>query len=220
MNANHHPADDILLSYAAGSLDEPTSILIATHLALCPLCRQHVSGAETVGGELLNDVEPVSIEEGALESVLARLDEGDGEPINVSSARKMEQNELNLPRPLSEYIEGSIKSLPWRWLGPGVHYTPLAPDAKGPKAGLLRIAPGTRVPMHGHSGQEYTMVLSGGYTDMTGNYQRGDVEAAEHGLVHQPVADVGEECVCLVVTEGTLQPTGFFAKVLQPFFRI
>jgi len=73
--------------------------------------------------------------------------------------------------------------------------------------------------MHGHSGDEMTMVLAGGYTDATGNFQRGDVEAADDGLVHQPVADAGEECVCLVVTEGELQPTGMIAKVLQPFFR-
>lgn len=220
MNANHHPSEDILLSYAAGSLDEPTSILIATHLALCPQCRKHVREAESVGGELLNDVSPTEVDAGALEAVLARLDEGDGEKINVASPPKCEDNELNFPRPLHDYVGGSVKDLPWRWLGPGVHYAPIAQNAKGPKTGLLRIAPGTRVPMHGHTGNELTMVLTGGYTDATGNYKRGDVEAADDGMVHQPVADAGEECVCLVVTEGDLQPTGLIAKLVQPFFRI
>ena len=74
--------------------------------------------------------------------------------------------------------------------------------------------------MHGHSGNELTMVLAGGFTDATGSYARGDVESADDGLVHQPVADAGEECVCLVVTEGDLQPTGFIAKLVQPFFRL
>ena len=221
MTAHHHPSDDILLSYAAGSLDEPTSILIATHLALCPACREHVSKAESVGGELLNDVKPVAIQDGALDVVLARLDEGEGGQINIPApAVAPHDNDLNLPRPLTDYIDGSTKSLPWRWLGPSVHYAPIASHTKGPKVGLLRIAPGTRVPMHGHSGNELTMVLAGGYTDGTGNYTRGDVEAADDGLVHQPIADAGEECVCLVVTEGVLQPTGLIARLVQPFLRI
>ena len=75
MNASHHPSDDLLVSYAAGSLDEPTSILIATHLALCPVCRGVVSKAESIGGELLADVEPSDIDEEALNAVLNRLDE-------------------------------------------------------------------------------------------------------------------------------------------------
>lgn len=220
MNATYHPSDDILMSYAAGSLDEPTSILIATHLALCPVCRKQVSKAESIGGQLLNDVEPSKIDDGALDAVLARLDDGEGETITVSVPESAGDDSLNLPRPLKDYVNGSAKNLPWRWLGPGVHYAPIAPQANGPKVGLLRIAPGTRVPMHGHSGNELTMVLAGGYSDSTGSYKRGDVEYADDDLTHQPVADEGEECVCLVVTEGVLQPTGLIAKLVQPFFRI
>ena len=220
MNASHHPSDDLLVSYAAGSLDEPTSILIATHLALCPQCRAQVSSAESVGGELLDEVAPTALEGGALRAVMDRLDDADDEPIKVDVPALQSDHDLNLPQPLKHYVNGEAQSLPWRWLGPGVHYTPIAPGSKGPKVGLLRIAPGTRVPMHGHSGNELTMVLTGGYTDSTGSFSRGDVEAADDCMVHQPVADAGEECVCLVVTEGHLQPTGLVAKLIQPFFRI
>lgn len=221
MNASHHPSDDLLWSYAAGSMDEPSSILIATHLALCPACRSVVAKAECVGGALFEDVEPAAVQADALSSILARLDEeGESQPIRVQPVQPVEHDAIGLPRPLKDYVPKSVKALSWRWLGPGVHYSAIEMTAKGPKVGLLRIAPGTKVPMHGHSGNEMTMVLSGGYTDATGNYQRGDVEAADDGLVHQPIADAGEECVCLVVTEGELQPTGLIAKALQPFFRI
>ncbi len=220
MNASHHPGDDLLVSYAAGSLDEPTSILIATHLALCPVCRAQVSKAESIGGELLNEVEPTDVQQDALDAVLARLEETVDERTDDTEPTVVSDDGLNLPQPLKHYVDGSVKTLPWRWLGPGVHYAPVAPTAKGPKVGMLRIAPGARVPMHGHSGNELTMVLAGGYTDATGNFRRGDVEAADDGLVHQPIADAGEECVCLVVTEGDMQPTGLIAKLVQPFFRI
>lgn len=220
MNASHHPSDDLLVSYAAGSLDEPSSILIATHLSLCPVCRGVVALAEGVGGELIEEIDPSDIGTSALDAVLARLDEPEGFGSAVVEAfQEAEDDPISIPRPLKDYLPGTVKSLSWRWLAPGVHYTAIHTEAKGPKVGLLRIAPGTKVPMHGHSGDEMTMVLAGGYTDATGNFQRGDVESADDGLVHQPVADAGDECVCLVVTEGELQPTGMIAKVLQPFFR-
>ncbi|MBT5567275.1 MAG: histidine kinase, partial [Rhodospirillaceae bacterium] len=75
MNASHHPSDDLLWSYAAGSLDEPSSILIATHLSLCPVCRAVVAKAESVGGELFEDLASEDIEAGSLAAVLARLDD-------------------------------------------------------------------------------------------------------------------------------------------------
>ena len=222
MNASHHLSDDLLWSYAAGSLDEPSSILIATHLALCPKCRGIVAKAEQVGGELFDDVSPVEMQGGALDAVMARLDDVDDTVTEPSVTQPVAQYDdaIRLPQPLKDYVSGSVQSLPWRWLGPGVHYAAIAPHAKGPKVGLLRIAPGTKVPMHGHSGHEMTMVLAGGYSDDTGHFMRGDVEAADDEMVHQPVADAGEDCVCLVVTEGQLLPTGMIAKMLQPFFRI
>lgn len=219
MNASHHPSDDLLWSYATGSLDEPSSILIATHLALCPQCRSVVAKAESVGGELFEAVELAAVQPDALASVLGRLDDEE-EVVADTPVQDVQHDAIGLPRPLKDYVSAPVNSLPWRWLGPGVHYSSIDTASKGPKVGLLRIAPGTKVPMHGHSGNEMTMVLSGGYTDATGSFQRGDVEAADDGLVHQPVADAGEECICLVVTEGELQPTGMIAKALQPFFRI
>ena len=220
MNASHHPGDDLLVSYASGSLDEPSSILIATHLSLCPVCRGVVALAEGVGGELIEQIDLSDIGTSDLDACLARLDEPE-EFVGaaVETVDEAVDDTISIPRPLKDYLPGEVKSLPWRWLGPGVQYTAIHTEAKAPKVGLLRIAPGTKVPMHGHTGNEMTLVLAGGYIDATGNFQRGDVESADDGLVHQPVADAGEECICLVVTEGELQPTGIIAKVLQPFFR-
>lgn len=45
MTVRHHIGDDLLLSYAAGTLDEASSLLVATHLALCPHCRAQIGRA-------------------------------------------------------------------------------------------------------------------------------------------------------------------------------
>ena len=56
MTIRHHISDDLLVSYAAGSLAEGWSIAVATHLALCPSCRRRLSVAESIGGEMLETI--------------------------------------------------------------------------------------------------------------------------------------------------------------------
>ena len=53
----HHPSEALLLDYAAGNQDEPVSLLVATHLALCPACRATVERFETVGGAMIEELE-------------------------------------------------------------------------------------------------------------------------------------------------------------------
>ena len=42
MKPHHHPHDELLMEYAAGALDESHSLLVATHLSFCPVCRENV----------------------------------------------------------------------------------------------------------------------------------------------------------------------------------
>jgi len=222
MTASHHPSEDLLLSYASGSLDESSSILVATHLALCPSCRSAVSLAEDLGGELFDEIEPVAMSNDSLNSVLSFLeenpdcDENDSRLLTATLSKDFE----SFPQPLKSYLSSTDNSLEWRWLGPGVRAMRIAHQSEGPKISLLRISPGKKMPMHGHSSDEMTMVLSGGYSDAIGQFARGDVEVADNELVHQPVSDPGEECICLVVTKGELRPTGVIPRILQSFVSI
>ena len=70
----HHPAEDQLASYAAGDMAEAPSLVIATHLALCPACRRQVADYEALGGELLTDLPSEALAEGSLSQTLARLE--------------------------------------------------------------------------------------------------------------------------------------------------
>ena len=40
MTIQHHLPDDLLLTYAAANLAEAWSLVVATHLSLCPECRR------------------------------------------------------------------------------------------------------------------------------------------------------------------------------------
>lgn len=218
----HHPGEDTLLAYAAGTLDEAAAIMAATHLALCPACRATVRAAEAVGGELMDTLQSASTVRTSLDDILARIDTTTEvrSDVRVDPAANSNQADPLLPLPLRNYVPGGIDALSWRWMGPGVRYAHLLEDESGAKVGLMKIAAGTRMPEHGHSEEEFTMVLAGGYTDAMGSYARGDVESADHGTVHQPVADDDGDCLCLVVTRGELKPTSLVARLLQPLMRM
>lgn len=224
----HHPTEDTLLAYAAGNLDESASILVATHLSLCPACRAIVRAAETIGGELMEALRPTVPVNVSADDLLLRLSETKvgqeavdrHKSMHVNAAANSNTADTLLPSPLRAYVPGGIDSLKWKWMGPGVRYARVHDDGRGAKVGLMRIASGTRMPNHGHTDEEFTMVLAGGYKDRFGSYQRGDVETATSDVQHQPVADAHGDCICLVVTRGELRPTGMFARLLQPLMRM
>lgn len=218
MNIQHHLPEDTLLAYAAGDLDQGTSYLVAAHLALCPKCREAAELAEDIGGGLIEDVDPVGMSDFALGNVLEKLDI---EIPEVSKPRApVGSSTPVLPEPLRSLVGGDIDAIKWQTIGPGVKQMRLDNGESTSSIRLLKIAAGASVLEHGHNGEELTMVLSGGFDDGDQSFTRGDVEYADQGTVHQPVAMKGEDCICLAVTSGPLKFFDIFGRVAQPFFRI
>jgi len=220
MKASHHPTDDLLLEYGAGNTDEAQSLLIATHLALCPRCRAVVENAETLGGALMESAPASAMSEDALDSVLGRLDETDDVPADAPPPlRATVDVDMSIPRPLRDYLAGgSAESVSWRRVAPGIHRHTLAMESGNgtSSAYLLKLAPETVVPHHGHHGEEMTLVLDGGFTDAGQHFIRGDVEQADPAIKHQPVVDADGPCLALVVTDAPLRFTGILPRLLRP----
>lgn len=222
MNPQHHPGDDLLIAYAAGSQDEPVALLVATHLALCPRCRAEVAQFEALGGVLLEDEEAEVLQDGSLERVLARLDDpAPEEPAPTTpraTARPAEAQPL-VPRPLRDYLGEGLDRLDWTTFR-GLEKVELLPEFPSFRTRLMRIKSGTAMPTHTHDGSELTLILAGGFSDENGHFLRGDVAEADPSVNHQPVADPGEDCLCLAVTDAPLRLTGPFGRLLNPFLRI
>ena len=53
--SRHHPKNTTLADFAAGTLDEGRSLVVASHLAMCGECREFVSSLEEAGGQMLAD---------------------------------------------------------------------------------------------------------------------------------------------------------------------
>lgn len=217
--AVHHPVPELLAAYAAGSLDEGRGLLIATHLALCPRCRRDVARFECVGGGVLDALPPTPMDDHALDAVLARLDGIQERRRPASGKTAPGAPPPLLPQPLRDYVGGSLETLSWRRMGGGIEQATLLERA-GTRARLFRIQGGVRIPDHGHHGNELTLVLAGGFTDPSGHYARGDVADVGSDTEHHPVADPGEVCVCLAVTDAPLRLTGLVGRLLNPFLKL
>lgn len=213
---NHHISDELLLAYAAGNLSEGWSLAIATHLALCPECRSRLAEAESVGGAMLEALQPESVGADALEKVMGRLDKEP--PAAKSETRAASDGDATIyPEPLRSYLGGG-KGLRWRRLGTAQQVRVSTGD-QSTTVRLLKIPGGQPMPVHGHRGLELTLVLSGSFSDEHGTFRRGDIEEADEDIEHQPIADPGEDCYCLAVTDAPLRFRGI-ARLLQPFLRI
>ncbi len=215
MMISHHPGEDLLLAYGAGTLDEATSLLVATHLALCPECRADVDLAEAIGGSFMDadksDTAPGEVRLEALADTLAISSEA--RPRTVVAG--MRKGAFVLPQPLRDYAGGDAPTLGWRTVGGGIRQVPLTEPGRGTVARLLSIPAGKGVPDHGHRGSEFTLVLAGTFYDRHSWYRRGDVQVVDETLVHRPVAGPEEDCICLAVTDAPLKFLGPVPRLLQ-----
>lgn len=218
MTVKHHLSDDLIFAYGTGALDEATSLLVATHMALCPKCRTALDAAEAMGGALLETLPEANVVETELESLMARIERPEtplAAPEPVRHARS-----YVLPQPLRDYVGSDVDGLRWRGLGGGVRHLPIETGSAGAKARLLKIPAGAKVPEHSHGGLELTLVLAGSFYDSGAWFRRGDVEEADANVEHQPVAGPEEPCICLAVTDAPLRFRGLIPRIAQPFLGI
>ena len=216
----HHPEAELLLDYAAGSLSMPVSLVVASHACLCTNCRDLVERMEDVGGAFLQELEPAAVEEDLLATTLAKLDD-DGNQVELLSTRNDfdEATRKLIPAPIRRYLTGNIGELKWRWQSPALRENRLSIENSGYRASLFRLAPSASPPEHGHTGNEYTLVLAGSFTENDRVYGAGDFAHYDGSDVHVQTADASVGCVCLTVLDAPVRLMGPIGRLLNPFLR-
>ncbi len=207
----HHPPVDMLLEYAAGSLALGPRLVAAAHAALCVDCRQQIERFEAVGGALLDSIEPVALSAPGIERVMAVL----RKPPAPAVERPANPLANILPFPLRRYVDSSAR---WRPAGFGIDEIELPLASNQHRASLLRIRAGRAMAVHRHEGVEFTVVLAGGFQDADAHYGVGDLCLAAEPE-HRPVADGGQDCICLAVLDKPVVLTGPLGRLLNPLLR-
>tara|TARA_A100001037_G_scaffold56671_1_gene48956 strand:- start:656 stop:1294 length:639 start_codon:yes stop_codon:yes gene_type:complete len=212
------------MNYAIGTLSESWSLAVATHAALCPVCRDGVLKAEAMGGVFVDEIAPVPMAEGAFNDLLARLDTDDTLLPPTKPNAMFVTGNVPLPEPLRSYLLGDdviqCTDLPWQRLGLGAYHIPITLSDRSATARLLRIPAGRPVAEHGHGGSELTLVLAGAFHDGSSYFGPGDFQETDETLVHKPRAIADEDCICLAVTDAPLSFSNPIARLIQPFLNV
>lgn len=216
---SHHPGEDMLVEFASGSLPAPETLIVSAHVAMCPKCRRLVGQLEALGAVLLENGATATIEDCAFDRVMARIEDGPVEAgAGAGTVRVDAETRAAVPSPVHALLPADFRALQWRRTARGIEETQLRPYG-GARISLLRIRPGQQVPRHTHGGSEFTLVLSGGYSDGGTHYGPGDVSFADRSVDHAPTADEGASCLCLTVRTGPTRLTGPFGRMLNPLLR-
>lgn len=202
---------ELYSAYSAGQLSPAFALMIETQSALRADIRADLYVSDAIAGAMLEEEAPALMSPNAFDKALRAIDTlGESEDRRVRAAARAGselQELLGLPEPLRERALEACEAGGWRRMTGRVRRLDLGsrPDVH---AHLYRIEPGASVPRHSHHGDELTLVLSGGFSDASGNYGPGDIARQTPDDTHKPVADNDGPCLVLAVSEGGLKFTG------------
>ena len=215
----HHPDPATLISYSSGSLPSNFSILVSSHLEKCSECSKNLHIGIEMGGLVLDKLKEEKLSEGAFDKFL-----NFARNINhqtLSMPKNLDNNISNIPSVLHHYIGKNISDIKWKFVAPGIKKHEVGIDKEtNSYLTMLKINPKKKIPEHGHSGNEITLVIDGSFKDEHGQYYPGDISEHDTSTHHQPVVSSKDPCICIIATDGPLVFNNFFANLFQSFMRI
>jgi putative transcriptional regulator len=213
----HKVPIEYLFDFASGASPEPVALAIATMIDMNPADAAVYAQLNQLGGAMLEALPATADDDGARTRMMARVNTT---PQLASRTAATPNHQSAVPWPLHAYVGDTLDGVRWRRVASGVEEYVLKPQVRGYRASLLRIAPGKAMPTHRHGGLEMTVVLEGAYCDSKGTFSRGDMEIANVGVEHKPIADMVSGCICLAVLSAPLRFNGLLGWLINPFLRV
>lgn len=205
--SQYHPDEFYLMDYAAGNLSAADALIVSVHLSVCPQCQARVRQSNLLGGVMLEKLTP-AVDDTDLDAFIDTL------PAREQCVNEKPQR--NFINPLEKYLT-EYNQLAWQKQTQSISKLDLTHLVGGnKKVTLQKIIAGAKVPAHTHRGTEYTLVLSGGFSDELGCYHQGDFIVRDSSHHHSPTALQNEDCICLTVLDAPIRFTGWL-RLLNPF---
>jgi len=196
--------NELIFGYSSGNLGEAKSLFTSIYLYLNTSALKKSSIFDNILADNFNDLENVTPKNLKYTDCIAGT--------NNKSSNKNSIKNLN---PLSSFL-GDIKNIKWKSIYKGFKEYNL-PIVDKDSIKLIKMDPGTSVPLHSHNGKEYILVLDGSFCDEYGEYNKGDMQINDQKIKHNPTASKINGCICLSITENDVVFFGRFASFLNLF---
>jgi putative transcriptional regulator len=220
----HHPTDNILVEFAAGTLDTAQAVAVNAHMHFCTKCQQNIKKMEQTGGAMLDSLDPEALAENSFDKLLSAIEVMAAKSISTNhgtddtlinnkidlrseEAVKIARDYGRLPNVVAKMM--SQKALKWRYINSSLQTSHLIAGQNVHQVSLQKISAGGVAPV----------VLKGSFSDKEGIYQEGDFILKEPGQIHQPISARNEDCLCLSVESAPVKLTGFFGRMVNPFIK-
>ena len=206
MSAIREPGDEVLLTYASGTIDPGLSLLVEAHLELSAASRARLAAFNGLAGAFLRDETPAGMKPGSLALALARIKQPVPELVPLAPSSR-------------GTVLSRLRDVRWRWAGPGSRIAPVSAAGSAMRMFLLRSAPGRALARHGHSALEWTVIMQGSYCDEHGHFPTGSFIEETAGDVHRPVVNSDVDCLCLIAMQGPIIGHGLGGMVASWIMR-
>ena len=196
--------NELIFGYSSGNLGEAKSLFVSMYLFLNSVAAKKASIFDNFMASNLNDLDEVAPK---------KLNYKDC--ITASPKENLESKISKNYNPLTNLI-GNIDNLKWKSIYKGFREFNL-PLIDNDIIKLIKMDPGTSVPLHSHNGKEYILVIDGSFSDEYGEYKKGDMQINDQNIKHHPTACNKNGCVCISITENDVIFFGKFASILNLF---
>jgi putative transcriptional regulator len=221
VETQHHPDDNLLTEFSAGTLDMAQAIAVSAHLHYCPYCRNKVEKMNNIGAALFTMSEPDDTKENntlSFETLMEHIDNTEPHVLEDTGSIASREYSSSFPTVVQKIL--AQQKLHWKRVTSGLKAANLASGQNKYGVYLQKIAAGHQVPQHDHRGNEITVVLRGSISDEDGVYQTGDFILKSIGDVHTPRASSNEDCLCLSIQQAPVRLTSILGRFVNPFLRI
>jgi putative transcriptional regulator len=194
--------NELIFGYSSGNLGEAKSLFTSMYLYLNSIAAKKASVFDNMLAQNFNELEGVQPKK------LKYTD-------CIKTPVSMKKNKNSSKNPLSRLI-GNLNDIDWKTLYKGFKEFNI-PVNDNDSVKLIKMDPGTSVPLHSHNGKEYILVLNGSFCDEYGEYNKGDMQINDQQIKHNPTACNSDGCICLSITENDVVFFGKYGSALNLF---
>ena len=194
--------NELIFGFSSGNLGEAKSLFTSMYLYLNSIAAKKASVFDNILAQNFNDLKGVEPKK------LKYTD-------CIKATKPKKQNADRFSNPLSQLV-GDFSNIDWKLVYKGFKEFNI-PVNDNDSVKLIKMDPGTSVPLHSHNGKEYILVLDGSFCDEYGEYNKGDMQINDQQIKHNPTACKSDGCVCLSITENDVVFFGKFGSALNFF---